>query len=197
MATVPESSGSLADERGAPSEHLEGRPTARRSDAWDSLTSAHERTVFVSLLALGLRPDQAHDVAQTTWLRLMEKHPDPSKLSFPGIAIAQARFLALDAARRERRELERMGDAHATRALVDLNAGTETRAIAKQRLDRAIAVLASMPENAQRVFVLLFGEPPHGYAEAAEVLGLSLQRVRQITTEIRAELRPTLLEDES
>jgi len=40
---------------------------------WERRIRVHDHAVVVSLLALGLRPDRAREIAQATWLRLMEQ----------------------------------------------------------------------------------------------------------------------------
>src|SRR5687767_978593 len=80
--------------------------------AWDAIVRAHNHRVVVMLLAMGLGIDRAKEIAQATWLRLFEqeragKLKDPA---FPGIALAQARYLALDQLRRERNEAQRFLD---------------------------------------------------------------------------------------
>src|SRR5262245_45819504 len=70
--------------------------------AWEQVIRAHDRRVFLSIMALGVRPDRARDVAQTTWTRLMEKDErgEITMDNIGGLAVAQARFLALDELRR-------------------------------------------------------------------------------------------------
>ena len=60
-----------------------------------------------SLLALGLRPVQAREIANEAWAKLYEKRAELATLSFPGLAITQARFLAIDALRVAARERRR------------------------------------------------------------------------------------------
>src|SRR5262245_13971973 len=85
-------------------------PLAVDRGVWEAVIRTHDRRVVLSLLALGLKPDRAREIAQTAWLRLMEKHAGVGlhSLTFPGLAIAQARFLALDDLRREDAERRRL-----------------------------------------------------------------------------------------
>jgi DNA-directed RNA polymerase specialized sigma24 family protein len=71
---------------------------------WEAIIRQHDRRVVLALMAMGLRLDRAKELAQTTWLRLFEQHQAGKleRLEFPGLALRQARFLALDALRRER-----------------------------------------------------------------------------------------------
>src|SRR5687768_1820833 len=73
---------------------------------WERLIRDHGRRVVLSLVALGLPFDRAKDIAHAAWLRLMEGHRAGKlgELRLPGLAIVQARFLALDELRREAAE---------------------------------------------------------------------------------------------
>src|SRR5262245_29622965 len=60
---------------------------------WDAIVRLHGHRVLVLLLAMGIRVDRAREIAQTTWMRLLEQHRDGKldRLDFPGLALAQAR----------------------------------------------------------------------------------------------------------
>jgi RNA polymerase sigma-70 factor (ECF subfamily) len=177
-------------------------PTPRASEPrepdWDTLIRVHGHRVFVSLLALGLRPDRARDIAQTAWMRLIDKQRagQLEELRFPGLAITQARFLALDELRRSKREGARHArvDADAFAVFADPAAGPEGRLIDREQLDRALRVLADASPNARRIFRLLYENPRMAHRECAEQVGLSLQRVRQILCETRAQMRRAIEE---
>jgi RNA polymerase sigma-70 factor (ECF subfamily) len=162
---------------------------------WDRIIRAHDRRVFLSVLALGVRADRARDVVQATWTRLMEKDErgELTRENLAGLAVAQARFLALDELRRAGEELrhaeappERPDEVDAERLL-----------LGRERLERAAVALASCPPSAQSLFKLIYAEPPRGYAQAAAELGLSLQRVRQLMCELRKKLRLAIEEGSS
>ena len=59
----------------------------------------------MSVVAFGLRVDRAEEIAQRAWARLIEKfgRGELATIELPGLAIAQARYLARD-------ELRRMGN---------------------------------------------------------------------------------------
>ena len=164
------------------------------SAAWDEVVCRYDHTVFLSLLARGLTPDRARDVAQMTWLRLIEKHRDVTKLCFPGVAVVQARFLALDLIRQEQRTLkivEPYGD-----TVPDAADGldVESRVMRRGQLDRAVKEISRMHRTAQHVFRLTYGGTGYSTKEVAIKVGISEQRVRQIHSEIRQRIRPILQE---
>jgi RNA polymerase sigma factor (sigma-70 family) len=167
-------------------------PVADRIDRgeWEQIIRAHDRRVFLSILALGVRPDRARDVVQTTWTRLIEKdgRGEITKDNIAALAVAQARFLALDELRDERKRTTT-----ATTDLLD-ELDAERLVLGRQQLERAVAALQGCPPSAQKLFRLIYAEPPMSYARAAQELGLSLQRVRQLMCELRKRLRAAIEE---
>jgi RNA polymerase sigma factor (sigma-70 family) len=159
---------------------------------WDAIIRAHDRRVWLSVLALGVRADRARDVVQTAWTRLMEKdgRGEITKDNIAALAIAQARFLALDELRRTQNDQRRTEPLNDVLDEID----PESQMLGRQRLQRAAAMLATSSPATQRLVQLLYSEPSVGYAAAAAELGLSLQRVRQIMCELRKRLRAALEE---
>ena len=164
--------------------------------AWNSLIERHSHRLVVSLLARGVRVDRAHELAQETWLILIQRQRAGrlQLLKLPGLAIAQAQFLA--------REDYRRGGAHPTAPFDEaftagaLTLDPEERLLAREQLTRARAVLAGCSRSTQTVFHLLYETPGLSHADAARHAGLSLQRVRQILCNLRKKLRAAVLEEE-
>ena len=164
--------------------------TAPELTVWDDAIRQHDRRVYLSVLALGLPPDRAREVTQQTWTRLMEQHKQGKldQLELPGLAIRQARFLALNEYQRSRTELRVLA------AVPEPAAPYPERALAsRQELERVLAALATCSPTARKVFGLVYA-PGGSAAEAAREMGLSLQRVRQILCETRHHIR-RFLED--
>src|SRR5690606_16376892 len=65
---------------------------------WNSEMRRHGQRVVVSLLARGLRPARAKELAQEAWMRVIERHREGrlAELKLPGVVITQANFLVLD-----------------------------------------------------------------------------------------------------
>ncbi len=181
------------DERTLCARALEGDTAA-----WNLLVAKHDHRVVVSLLARGVRIDRAKDIAQEAWIRLIEQQRAGrlSHLQLPGLAVAQAAFLSLEAARRDGSRGESLAvDADSGRMatdLVDPAADAETRLLTGERVERAERVLATFAPNARDVFRLTYGGDGLSHADVAKRVGLSLQRVRQILCEVRKELRAAL-----
>jgi RNA polymerase sigma-70 factor (ECF subfamily) len=182
-----------ADERS-----LCARALAGDEAAWNALIARHDHRVLVSLLARGVRIDRAKDLAQEAWIRLVEQQRAGklTHLQLPGLAIAQAAFLSLEAARRDGSRGEPLpidsdGGRMAT-DLVDPQADAEARLLTTERVERAARVLSGLAPNAQAVFNLTYGGEGLCHQDVAAKVGLSLQRVRQILCEVRKELRSAL-----
>jgi RNA polymerase sigma factor (sigma-70 family) len=158
------------------------------TDPWDTAIRQYDRRVYLSVLALGLRPDRAREVAQAAWTRLIEQHArgELGELELPGLAIRQARFLALNELRRARREKRTFA------AVPDLSPVTddvEQIVGSREELACVLAAVATCSPTARQVFRLVYGTAGGSAAHAAKELGLSLQRVRQILCETRAHIR--------
>ncbi len=161
------------------------------SALWDEHIRAHDHRVLVSVLALGLPPDLAREVVQAAWTRLMERHAsgELSALELPGLAIRQARFLAIDRLRRARTERRVLGKVVELAPQADSYEDLERRVVSRQRLERVVTALAGCPPTAQKLFRLVYSEKPMTHAQAAAEVGLSVQRVRQILCETRQAIR--------
>jgi RNA polymerase sigma factor (sigma-70 family) len=158
---------------------------------WAGLIQRHNHRVVVSLLGRGLPIERARELAQETWLRLIERHRAGrlETLVLPGLAVVQAGFLAAN----ERRA--QVPGAAVDESLAAPGGTAEERAIDRQQLDRIERALRACPPSARRVFEFVYEHPELTYPEAAARLGLSSQRVKQIVCEVRRRLRDSLREE--
>ncbi len=170
---------------------LERAALAGDAGAWSELISRHQHRVLVAILARGVPLDRARELAQETWLRLMEQQRAGrlQALVLPGLAIVQAGFLAAN-------EHRRLSPAPAADPEDATPATAEAAVIGRERLARVERELAACPAGARRVFELVYDHPELGYAEVAAQVGLSVQRVKQIVFEVRKRLRGALVEGE-
>jgi RNA polymerase sigma factor (sigma-70 family) len=167
------------------------------SPQWSELIHLHHRGVVLSLVATGFEFRAAEELAHEAWARLMEKQQQGrlTELRLPGLAIAQARFLAWEDRRRQALQRTRQvapTDAAAEQQLVDRHPDPEQRLLNQQQARQALEVVSRAPASAQRLFCLLYAEPTLPHADAARALGLSVQRVRQILCELRKDVRAAL-----
>lgn len=162
--------------------------------AWSALVARHNHRVVVSLIAWGVRADRAQDLAQATWLRLLEQQRRGAlrALELPGLALAQARFLALEEARTQNTSARFVTHDGEGLSVADPVPGAEARVLAGEQVRRAEEALRACHPTAQRVFLAVYEDPARPHAEVAREVGLSLQRVRQIVCEVRQKLRAAL-----
>jgi RNA polymerase sigma factor (sigma-70 family) len=181
---------------------LANRALAGDAGAWNEIVRRHSHRVLVSLLARDVPLEQAEDLTQEAWLRLIERQREGrlGHMELPGLVIAQARWLALEAERTRRRR-ERIAGPAALSAdaeqLVDSAAGPDRVASDRERLEMLCRELGSCPARARDVFVAVYGPQARSHEDVARELGLSLQRVRQIVCEVRARLRRAVGHGES
>ncbi|MBK6919989.1 MAG: sigma-70 family RNA polymerase sigma factor [Deltaproteobacteria bacterium] len=161
---------------------------------WDRLIEQHGRRVVVALLARGLPLERAKDLADDAWVRIIQQHRAGRlpELKIPGIVIMQALFLARDAQRiamrRANVETRIAGDWGMHGEPPDV----EHQLLARAQLRKVAKVVEAASPTARRVFELSYGDPQKSAGEVAEEIGISLQRVRQITCELRKRIRGVL-----
>jgi DNA-directed RNA polymerase specialized sigma24 family protein len=167
--------------------------SARSTAAWDDAIRRYDRNVYLSVLALGLAPDRACEITQAAWTRLIEQHARGGLvvLQLPGLAIRQARFLALNELQRVRTEQRVLSIVPDEGASIDVERQVQSR----EQVALVLEALATCSSTARKVFGLIYGTPDGSPAKAAAVLGLSLQRVRQILCETRAQIRSSIKEE--
>jgi RNA polymerase sigma factor (sigma-70 family) len=163
------------------------------SSAWSALIAKHNHRVIVALIAFGVAPDRARDLAQEVWLRLIEQQRSGRlpTLALPGLALRQARYFALDLLRRDGVQPLSVDTAALDKAL-DPSPGVEQRVLDEEQLKRALHALDECHPTAQRVFVAVYEDPDRPQHDVAREVGLSLQRVRQVLCEVRKKLRAAI-----
>ena len=158
-------------------------------EMWAEAIRRHDQRVYVSVLALGLAPDRAREIVQQAWTRLMEQHAAGAltELEFPGLAIRQARFLALNDVQRRRTEMRVLAAVPEDAPPPDVDRVVASR----QQVARMLDALATCSPVAKRVFRIVYADGGT-CATAAQEVGLSLQRVRQILCETRSHIRKAM-----
>lgn len=166
--------------------------TAPIDDIWTAAIREHDRRVYLAVLALGLAPERAKEIAQAAWARLMEQYARGAlpEIQLPGLAIKQARFLAFNELKRTKVELRALAAVPDGQAVPDV----ERVVASRQEIERVLAALASCSPTARNVFRIVYATPGGTAQLAAKEIGLSLQRVRQILCETRHHIRKALEE---
>lgn len=160
---------------------------------WDAHMQRYGRRVVVSLLARGVLPERAKELAQDAWFRVIQAHRRGKlpELKVPGIVIKQAAFLLHDDRRRSSSRYAHEPIDEAAQPQPD-EREFEAQLAARHQLRQVQAVIKDAHPNARRVFEMMYGGDAHSASEIAEALGLSVQRVRQIGCELRKTLRREL-----
>lgn len=175
--------------------------------AWSALIAQHNRKVVVALLARGAPIEQAKDLAQETWLRLIESQRAGrlSSLSLPGLAIVQAGYLLSNAQREKRhvasppepRDEGADGEGWGGAASTDPAPLPEELVLHRDRVERVASALSTCSASARRVFEFVYDHPELPYTDVAAKFGLSTQRIKQTVCEVRKRLRAALLDEEA
>lgn len=210
--TEKATAGTRRPEPVSPPEPVPAGETERRAldgdaSAWSALIAQHNRKVVVALLARGAPIEQAKDLAQETWLRLIESQRAGrlSALSLPGLAIVQAGYL-LHNAQREKRHVTSAqeprdeggdGEGWSGPASTDPAPLPEELVLHRDRVERVASALSACPPSARRVFEFVYDHPELPYTDVAARFGLSTQRIKQTVCEVRKRLRAALLDEEA
>jgi RNA polymerase sigma factor (sigma-70 family) len=189
--------GQREDPHNVSEEELAAHALQGHAQAWNEIVRRHTHRVLLALVARGVRLDVAEDLTQEVWLRLIQQQRAGRlrTLRFPGIAIVQARWLALEWNRTQQRREAIAGRTLSLQAelpdfdVVDPSMGPEQQALHHERLAAIHKELLRCPARAQQVFFAVYGAGGRSQIETARDLGLSVQRVRQILCEVRARMR--------
>lgn len=157
---------------------------------WDDQMQKFGRRVIVSLIARGVLPERAKELAQDAWFRVIQNHRRGklTELKLPGVVIKQASFLLADERRRSANKYgyESFDANHRDEREL------EQQAAARHQLRKVQQVIEHAHPNARAVFQMMYDGEARTATEIAQALGLSVQRVRQIGCELRKRLRREL-----
>jgi RNA polymerase sigma factor (sigma-70 family) len=165
--------------------------------AWECLVDQYARLIWSITAEFKLVESDAADVAQTTWLRLLE-HIDrieyPDRLGFWLAATARNECLRSLAARK--RVVLGHDDAELNSAVAY---GAEAhgpeideRLLADERAQVVRDALSRLPRRWQRLLELLMADPPASYADISDELGLPIGSIGPTRGRCLARLRVLL-----
>jgi RNA polymerase sigma factor (sigma-70 family) len=160
--------------------------------AWERLVDQYARLIWAITSEFKLMESDAADVAQTTWLRLLE-HIDriqyPDRIGSWLAATARNECLRSLAARK------RVVLAHDDEVLTGVVASgpeVDERILANERDQVVRAALSSLPKRWQRLLELLMADPPASYAEISDQLGVPVGSIGPTRGRCLAQLRVLL-----
>jgi RNA polymerase sigma factor (sigma-70 family) len=162
----------------------------RRS--WERLVDQFARLIWSITADFKLAESDAADVAQTTWLRLLE-HID--RIQYPDRVgswlAATARNECLRSLAARKRVVLAQDDEVLTGA-VAAGPAVDERILADERDQVVRDALSRLPGRSQRLLELLMADPPTSYAEISSEMGLPVGSIGPTRGRCLAQLRVLL-----
>jgi RNA polymerase sigma factor (sigma-70 family) len=162
----------------------------RRS--WERLVDQFARLIWSITADFKLSESDAADVAQTTWLRLLE-HID--RIEYPDRVgswlAATARNECLRSLAARKRVILAQDDEVLT-AVVAVGPEVDDRILADERDQVVRDALSQLPRRSQRLLELLMADPPTSYAEISNEMGLPVGSIGPTRGRCLAQLRVLL-----
>ena len=160
--------------------------------AWERLVQRYARLIWAMTRDFKLAENDAADVAQVTWLRLLE-HIDqleqPARVG-SWLAATARRECLRNVATRQR--VVPGGDDLALHDIAAHDPEIDEQLLADERAKVVRAALAHLPWRWQRLLQLLMADPPASYAEISDELGLPVGSIGPTRGRCLARLRMLL-----
>jgi len=162
----------------------------RRS--WERLVDQFARLIWSITADFKLAESDAADVAQTTWLRLLE-HID--RIEYPDRVGSWLAATARNECLRSLAARKRVVLAHDDEMLTGVVAAepeVDERILADERDQVVRDALSRLPRRSQRLLELLMADPPTSYAEISNEMGLPVGSIGPTRGRCLAQLRVLL-----
>ena len=162
----------------------------RRS--WERLVDQFARLIWSITADFKLTESDAADVAQTTWLRLLEhinRIEYPDRVGSWLAATARNECLRSLAARKR---VVLAHDDEMLTAVVASEPEVDERILADERDQVVRDALSRLPSRSQRLLELLMADPPTSYAEISDEMGLPVGSIGPTRGRCLAQLRVLL-----
>jgi len=160
--------------------------------AWERLVDQYARLIWSITVEFKLGESDAADVAQTTWLRLLEHI---HRLEYPervgSWLAATARHECLRCVAARKRVVLGHDDSDIAGAMVH-DAEIDERLLADESAQVVREALSRLPRRWQRLLELLMADPPASYAEISDQLGLPVGSIGPTRGRCLAQLRALL-----
>ncbi len=161
--------------------------------AWDRLVDQFARLIWSITVEFKLSESDAADVAQTTWLRLLE-HID--RIEYPDRVgswlAATARNECLRSLAARKRVVLGHDDVELDSAVVAHGPEIDERLLADERAQVVRDALSRLPRRWQRLLEMLMADPPVPYADISDELGLPIGSIGPTRGRCLAQLRVLL-----
>ncbi|HEY0486059.1 MAG TPA: sigma-70 family RNA polymerase sigma factor [Mycobacteriales bacterium] len=174
---------------------LVGAAAGGDQNAWSHLVERYMPLVRSVIRSYGLTGQNAEDVAQTLWLRLVEHLGDIREpRALPGWITTTTRNECLQLLKSTRRTVP-VGAVVEPGPSVPAGPALDEALLRAERREALLQALAELPDHQRRLLVLLVADPPLSYAEIGRRLGIpvgsigptrarALQRLRECHTVI-------------
>jgi len=160
--------------------------------AWERLVEQFARLIWSITAEFKLVESDAADVAQTTWLRLLE-HID--RIEYPDRVgswlAATARNECLRSLAAKKRVVLGHEDAELDKTFAH-GPEIDERLLADERAQVVREAMSSLPRRWQRLLELLMADPPASYADISDELGLPIGSIGPTRGRCLARLRVLL-----
>ncbi|MQA82468.1 MAG: sigma-70 family RNA polymerase sigma factor [Streptosporangiales bacterium] len=159
--------------------------------AWDHLVDKYARLVWAVTRDFRLSDSDASDVAQTTWLRLLEHidRIDPTRTAAWLTTTARRECLRVIALRK--RMLLTYDDA-GMEAVAGTDPGVDERLLTDEKVRDVREAMQALPDRWQELLRLSSADPPMSYAEISATLGMPIGSIGPIRGRCLAKLRALL-----
>ncbi|MGH3097559.1 MAG: RNA polymerase sigma factor [Streptosporangiales bacterium] len=170
------------------------RASAGDRGAWEQLVDRYARLVWAVTRNCRMSESDASDVAQTTWLRLLE-HIDRIEPARVGAWLATtARHECLRVVALRRRMLLTYED-NALEDVAESQPDVDESLLAGERAVEVRRVLQTLPERWQQLLKLSTADPPVSYAEISARLDLPIGSIGPMRGRCLAKLRTLLAQE--
>lgn len=141
--------------------------------AWDQLIDAYEGLVWAVIRSFGLSSADALDVAQLTWLRLvesMDKIEKPDRLNSWLVTTAKRACIKILDQQSRTRPTDHADEFALLKDPADPFEGVEKR----DAVDLVYSAFSSLGSDCQTLLRLILADPPVPYVDISGLLGISI-----------------------
>ena len=181
----------MSDDETSPVPRLVAAAVAGEASAWHELVARYAPLLLSVVRRHRLRDDDAEDVVQTVWLRLVEhlgELREPAAL--PGWILTTARNECLRVIRARR--VMPSSDPFGHRGAAGTEVGEpapDTPMLEAERHDALLAAMAELPERQRSLLALLIEDPPVPYEEISARLGIPVGSIGPTRARALARIR--------
>jgi RNA polymerase sigma factor (sigma-70 family) len=176
---------------------LVGRAADGDQQAWERLVDQYARLIWAMTRDYRLKESDAADVAQITWLRLLEhihRLENPQRVGSWLATTARNECLRNVAARKK---IVLTDDHDALQAAFAHQPEIDERLLATERSQTVRAAMSHLPQRWRQLLEMLMADPPASYTEISDQLGFPVGSIGPTRQRCLARLRQLLYAEEA